>query len=70
MSESGGLEAPEKSELENKGKVAGAANYLGMDVVVLPRRDAATICNHELFQSLNAHWSRLRHKTGLKQETR
>jgi len=70
MPQSGVLEAPEKSELENKGGFSGAANYLGMDLVVLPRREAATICNRELFQSLNAHWSRLRHKTGLKQETR
>ena len=39
-------------------------NYPGIDLVVLPRRQAATICNHQLFQSLQAHWSRLKQETG------
>jgi RNase P protein component len=30
-----------------------------LDVVVLPRRETATICNIELFRSLQSHWSRL-----------
>jgi ribonuclease P protein component len=30
-----------------------------IDVVVLPRRESATICNKELFSSLQSHWSRL-----------
>jgi len=46
------------------------ANCRGIDLVVLPRREAAALCNRELFHSLDAHWSRLRRKTGLKQETR
>lgn len=30
-----------------------------VDVVVLPRRACATICNKQLFQSLEKHWSRI-----------
>jgi ribonuclease P protein component len=30
-----------------------------LDIVVLPRRETATICNRELFRSLQSHWSRL-----------
>lgn len=30
-----------------------------LDIVVLPRRETATICNKELFRSLQSHWSRL-----------
>jgi ribonuclease P protein component len=30
-----------------------------LDIVVLPRRETATICNMELFRSLQSHWSRL-----------
>ncbi len=30
-----------------------------LDVVVLPRRETATMCNIELFRSLQSHWSRL-----------
>ena len=41
----------------------------GIDFVVLPRREAATICNQQLFQSLQAHWSCLKQETGLKQES-
>ena len=54
------------------GSCAGAiseGNSPGIDIVVLPRREAATICNQQLFQSLQAHWSCLKQKTGLKQET-
>ena len=29
------------------------------DIVVLPRRETASICNKELFRSLQSHWSRL-----------
>ena len=32
---------------------------LCLDVVVLPRRETATMCNKELFRSLESHWSRL-----------
>lgn len=66
---------PMVSEAVNKprnGSTAGAiieGNYPGIDIVVLPRREAATICNQQLFQSLQAHWSCLKQKTGLKQET-
>jgi RNase P protein component len=45
-------------------------NSPGIDFVVLPRREAATICNRQLFQSLQAHWTCLRQETGLKQESR
>jgi ribonuclease P protein component len=44
-------------------------NSPGIDFVVLPRREAATICNHQLFQSLQAHWSCLKQETGFKQES-
>jgi ribonuclease P protein component len=30
-----------------------------LDIVILPRRDTATMCNEKLFDSLNRHWSRL-----------
>ena len=30
-----------------------------VDIVVLPRRETATICNKRLFRSLQGHWSRL-----------
>ena len=30
-----------------------------LDIVVLPRRESATICNKRLFRSLQDHWSRL-----------
>ena len=30
-----------------------------VDLVVLPQRECATICNRQLFQSLEAHWSRI-----------
>jgi len=30
-----------------------------LDIVVLPRRETATICNRRLFRSLQGHWSRL-----------
>jgi ribonuclease P protein component len=39
-------------------------NYPGIDIVVLPRRQAATICNQQLFQSLQTHWSRLKQAEG------
>jgi ribonuclease P protein component len=35
----------------------GAQSFI--DLVVLPRRECATICNRQLFQSLEAHWSRI-----------
>jgi len=30
-----------------------------LDIVVLPRRETASICNKALFRSLQSHWSRL-----------
>jgi ribonuclease P protein component len=30
-----------------------------LDIVVLPRRQTAAMCNEELFHSLNRHWARL-----------
>jgi len=30
-----------------------------LDIVILPRRETATMCNKKLFDSLNRHWSRL-----------
>jgi ribonuclease P protein component len=30
-----------------------------LDIVVLPRRETATICNKRLFRSLQGHWSQL-----------
>jgi len=35
---------------------------LNRDYVVLPRRNAASICNSELTRSLNKHWRRIDHK--------
>ena len=32
---------------------------LHLDIVVLPRRESATICNSRLNDSLTRHWSRL-----------
>lgn len=41
------------------------ANMPRIDIVVLPRRETATICNERLFRSLEGHWSRLdRHFEG------
>ena len=34
-----------------------------LDVVVLPRRETDTMCNRELFRSLQHHWSRLESRT-------
>jgi ribonuclease P protein component len=59
-------------EISESGSKAGAVierKAPGIDIVVLPRREAASICNHQLFQSLQAHWSHLKRETGLKQET-
>jgi ribonuclease P protein component len=36
-----------------------AAGGSPVDFVVLPRRECATICNAELFQSLEKHWTRI-----------
>jgi len=33
-----------------------------LDIVVLPRRETATICNKRLFRSLQGHWSQLESK--------
>lgn len=30
-----------------------------LDIVVLPRQGAATMCNEQLFRSLERHWSRI-----------
>ncbi|KAA9131489.1 ribonuclease P protein component [Marinihelvus fidelis] len=35
------------------------ADFGGIDIVVLPARRAATICNRELFESLAGLWQRL-----------
>ena len=35
------------------------ADNVCLDIVVLPRRETATICNRQLFSSLQGHWSRL-----------
>ena len=67
---------PLVSEAQDKPKqegMAGAAiedKFSGIDFVVLPRREAATTSNRELFKSLHAHWSRLEHKASIKRETR
>ena len=39
--------------------VAEKSGGIGIDVVVLPRAAAASICNHHLFRSLKVHWSRI-----------
>ena len=36
-----------------------SAEKVCLDIVVLPRRETATICNRQLFRSLQGHWSRL-----------
>jgi ribonuclease P protein component len=41
-------------ELLNKGQ--------GIDFVVLPMREAATICNRTLSESLNSHWRKIQDK--------
>ncbi|MEE8496856.1 MAG: ribonuclease P protein component [Xanthomonadales bacterium] len=54
------------TDKSNNGRKAEAhmkGCYPGIDIVVLPRRQAATICNHQLFQSLQAHWSHLKQET-------
>jgi ribonuclease P protein component len=63
------FEAVNKPENGNNAGATIEGSYPGIDIVVLPRREAATICNQQLFQSLQAHWSCLKRKTGLKQET-
>jgi len=35
------------------------AGRICLDIVVLPRRETATICNKRLFHSLQGHWARL-----------
>jgi len=61
--------AVDKTINESKTGAIIEGNYPAIDVVVLPRREAATICNQQLFQSLQAHWSRIKRETGLRQET-
>ena len=38
---------------------AGRDDAVGLDIVVLPRAAAASICNQQLFRSLAVHWSRI-----------
>ncbi len=57
-------EVVDKSKSGSKAGATFEGNYPGFDIVVLPRREAATICNHLLFQSLQTHWSRLKQETG------
>ena len=33
--------------------------HTGVDLVVLPRRECASICNRQLFRSLDKHWLRI-----------
>ena len=56
--------AADESKNTNKIGTIIEGCYPGIDIVVLPRREAATICNHQLFQSLQAHWSRIKQETG------
>ena len=58
--------SPTADHTKNGSKVGAIIEgyYPGIDIVVLPRREAATICNHQLFQSLQAHWSRIKQETG------
>ncbi len=56
--------AVEKSGNGSRVGAINEGNCPGIDLVVLPRREAVTICNQQLFQSLQAHWSRLRQETG------
>jgi ribonuclease P protein component len=41
----------------------------GTDLVVLPRRESATISNKQLFTSLNGHWSRIKEALERKRES-
>ena len=55
------------ADKSKNGSNAGAiieGNNPGIDIVVMPRREAANKKNHQLFQSLQAHWSRLKRETG------
>lgn len=45
---------------ENSGPAGDAdGKQAGMDLVVLPRRECATICNSQLALSIGAHWVRI-----------
>jgi len=40
-------------------RLQSAQSAACLDIVILPRRETATMCNEKLFDSLNRHWSRL-----------
>ena len=52
------LTVQETRSSADSGRKSGHESIV-MDVVVLPRRESATICNKRLFISLDKHWSRL-----------
>jgi ribonuclease P protein component len=37
-----------------------ASGARAVDFVVLPRKESATICNRQLYRSLEKHWARVR----------
>ncbi len=56
-------QAADKVKNGSKTEAFTKGNYPSIDIVVLPRRYAATICNNQLFQSLQTHWLRLKQET-------
>jgi ribonuclease P protein component len=50
-----------KSTMKRGSNAAGSTqeSQSFVDLVVLPRRECVTICNRQLFQSLEAHWTRI-----------
>ena len=43
--------------------------YTAVDLVVLPRRECASICNRQLFRSLDKHWIRISEVLEQRKET-
>ena len=43
-------------------RLHNAESGASLDIVVLPRRQTASMCNEKLFHSLKGHWSRLKNQ--------
>ena len=58
-------QSPVRSEVQRGGapdRERATVSTSCMDLVVLPRRESASICNRQLFLSLGKHWIRIREK--------
>jgi ribonuclease P protein component len=53
---------PEKQQVVAPGSEKAMVSMGCMDLVVLPRRESASVCNRQLFLSLDKHWLRIREK--------